>query len=183
VVGEEWISEMQTDEFKRSRPWSAGTITQECSDLVIPMERTAACEITVLDSQGKPVAGASVYDSSRLVLGGLGNLMPGQSRRLSLEEVLAQKAPDPADHKAVMERQAAMEESMQQFRILTGSLRRPSRILTDAQGHATLHGLPPSVDGTSVSVFLMSGAMRTKRVPLDPIKPGETAQLTISLDP
>jgi hypothetical protein len=183
VVGDEWISQVKTDEFKRSRAWSAGVISGERRDLVIPMERTGVCEITVLDSQGNPVAGASVYASPGLLLVALGNLMPGQSRRLSLEEVLAQKAPNPADRKAVIEHQAAMEESMELFRILTGSLRRPSRILTDAQGHATVRGVPPSANGSFVNVYLPGGALRTKRVPLDPIKPGETARLTITLDP
>jgi hypothetical protein len=65
-----------------------------------------------------------------------------------------------------------------------GSLRKPLRILTDAQGHATIRGVPPSASGSSVSVYLPGGsAMRIKRVPLDAIKPGETTQLTIRLDP
>jgi hypothetical protein len=183
VVSEEWVSEVQTDEFKRTRPWSAGTITQDRSGLVIPMERTGACEITVLDAQGTAVAGASAYVSSRAFFGGLGNLMPGQNRRLSLDEVLTQKIPNPGDLKAVVDHQAAMEEAMRQFHILAGALRPPSRIATDAQGHAMLRGIPPGADGSSISVFLRGSPLRTKRIPLDPIKPGETAQITIRMDP
>ena len=183
VVGEEWMSLVRADGGRRGRPWLAGVITKPSDDLVIPMERTGTCEVTVLNAQGSPVASASVFATPSLLLEGIGTLVPGVSRRLSLEEVLAQKPANPLDAKAIKDRRAAMDESMQQFHILTGNLRKPSRILTDAQGRATIRGVPPSVAGSSVSAYLPTGPMRIKRVPLDPIKPGETTQITISLDP
>lgn len=183
VTGEDWMSLVRADDGRRDRPWPAGVITQARDDLVIPIERTGTIEVTVVNAQGTPVPSVSVFATPRGLVEGIGTLMPGRSRRLSLEEVLAQKPPDRFDPKAIKDRQAAMEDAMQQFRILTGTPLRPKNILTDAQGHVTIRGVPPSANGSAVSVYSPGRPTRTKRVPLDPIKPGETAQLKITLDP
>ena len=182
VVGEEWMSLVTPDVYKRNRPWLAGVITQPRDDLVIPMQRTGTCEVTVLAAQGGPVSGATVFASPSLLMEGPGNFLPRKNPRRSLHELLAEKH-NPSDATAILERQAAMEEVLQDMNIRMGSLRKPLRIVTDAQGHATIRGVPPSANGSSVSVYRPGGAMRSKRVPLEPIKPGESAQLTITLDP
>jgi hypothetical protein len=183
VVGEEWMSPVNPELYNRNRPWLAGSITGRCDDLVIPMERTGTCEVTVLNAQGSPVSGAGVFPSPNLVFEGRGNFMPRQNPRRSLHEVLAEKAPNRADPKAMQDRRAAMEEALQDMNILMGSLRKAQIIRTDAQGHAIIGGLRPGAAGSSLNIYQAGAATRAKKVPLEPIKPGETAQLTISLDP
>jgi hypothetical protein len=172
VLGEGWMSPIAPEGGDKNHPWPAGLISQSRDDLVIPMLRTATCDATVLDAQGNPAPGATLtisapfsendFHSSMLVFdGSRGQFMFDYS---SLEDTFSQKM----------------------HRLEKGFLD-SLRVRTDAQGHALIRGLPPlatlgrlNVNAPDYDAQKAHGP--SAFTPVESIKPGETAKLTVRLE-
>ena len=167
VIGDGWISPLKADGQLRSRPWIAGAIDQSRDDLVIPMERTASCEVTVLDAQGKPAPGATVAASPNFSYDGFGN------RLLAIGLITLAQQLGPRDTSF--------------DRDLMNSMWERYKAVTDDQGRAVVHGLPAQTRWESLSVYPpgidpSKLSKMPKRQGVDSLKSGETTKITLKLD-
>jgi len=186
VFSDGWISPIEREDNRRSRPWFACGLTQSRGAVVVPVQRTATCDITVVNAQGDPVAGAAVSMPQTLFWKSLGTLLPGQDGAF-LQEGMAKNMPN-VDLAALFGRRPELKESFERAqvllarsRILSGELE-SARIVTDSQGHATLRGIPPNSNASSINISLSGARPSAKSTRLEPLQPGEAVQRTIRLD-
>ncbi|OAI57586.1 hypothetical protein AYO49_01900 [Verrucomicrobiaceae bacterium SCGC AG-212-N21] len=161
-----WSSPFKKEDGMRNRPWSAGVLTQSRSDLVVPMERTASCEVTVVDVQGKPLPGAQVHASPNFSPDSWGNQMLAVGYQ-TLASMIDQDAGARLDVEATWKRFV---------------------VTTDEQGRATIHGIPASMAPESISGYLPGTDPAKNYAPpqyvqVEDLKPGGTVKVTLKLEP
>ena len=175
VLADGWTTPfVPTGKVERDMVWSAGGVMQSRNDLVIPMLPTATCEVTVQDAAGQPAPGAVVTKSNAFTIDGFyshvlffdgaGSFMLAYPTALEVALTDKKWVPRP---KAPLERM---------------------RNDVDAQGRATLRGLPPLGDAGNVLVMAPGFDFKTTRnasasAPLGAVQPGQAIKLTVSLKP
>jgi hypothetical protein len=167
VIGDGWISPLKAGGDLLNHPWIAGAIDESRGDIVIPMERTASCEVTVLDAQGKPAAGATVAASPNFSYDGFGNRLLAIGI-VNLAQQLGSREP-PID------------------RDIMNTLWQRYKAVSDDQGRAVVRGLPAQTGRESISIYspgidpLQRGKMPKRHV-IDSLKAGETTKVTLKVD-
>ncbi len=172
VLMEGWTSPLTPGDDGKNHPWSAGLIPQSRSDLVVPMQRTASCEVTVVDDQGKAVPGAAVRTTAFFTPHGNRQqliMIDGARCDLffpptSLEDTFSHKLHLPGDE-------------IDHF----------TTSITDAQGCVTFHGVPSLAELNHINVVAPGLDPLKVHKPsaigtVGPIKPGETAKVTVKLE-
>jgi hypothetical protein len=169
VLGEGWISPFTPDEGGKNRPWSAGLVAESRKDMVIPMQRTAACDVTVVQGAGSPVSGAAVRMTAVFSPDGF------RSETLMFDGVRGQLRPPPA----------SLEDSYY-LKIPRSSIgvSEECRVISDTRGHAIIRGLPPHATLGSIIVKEADANSRSvsqssASTPARNLQPGETVEVTI----
>jgi hypothetical protein len=174
VLADGWMSPIAPEKGGgNNRPWSAGLISQSRNNLLIPMDLTATCDVTVLDAAGSPVAGAVVQVSAGLSPDGFTSqvLMFDGARgdfpiaRPTLEEAFSGRA------------SSARSGALERF-----------KILTDDRGRATIRGLPAAAQLGPINVSAPGVDLRqiikpAGSTPVGNLRPGETTRLEVRLAP
>jgi len=173
VVADSWMSPLEPRaDGGRIRIWSAGLISQSRDGLVIPMQPTATCEVTVLDASGGPASGAAVMKSLSFTTDGF------QGWVLFFNDVRGFMLSPPANLQETLSGKTYLPKTDEVKSIY---------IFTDAQGHATLRGLPPLFDVGKVLVIAPGLDFPNVRnasasAPVGILKPGEATKVTVRLE-
>jgi beta-lactamase regulating signal transducer with metallopeptidase domain len=176
VLADGWTSPLSPEKAgNKNRPWSAGVITQSREDLVVPMQRTAACEVTVVDDSGSAVRGATVRISTYIAPRGLGNLSIIYSTRRAQFQTPLRTIEDAFAGNGKWSGQASQSKNL-------------ARVDTDDQGRALLEGLPALAELGNLLVIppAVEGKPRTLQEPTalgKALQSGETMKITVRLKP
>jgi hypothetical protein len=162
VLADGWMSKLESSGIMVPRPWSLSHVTDSRTDVIVPMVPASSCEVTVLDKDGQPVAGAQVMAWPNISKTAFGNWI------LDIYE------PSLADSFAT---QTAPWKEIPYWRTYKGT--------TDANGKALITQLPPG-DRQTMHIYPPKVAPDSlKSAPLElmteELKPGESGKLIARL--